>query len=106
MCMESVTAWCWGPLSLLLAYFIITNNSFRHPLQIVISTGQLYGDVLYLGTVAFDYYVYGIDYSRPESYYFYGYFTFLNGIWLVVPTCKPKPWSRTPLDIMNLVTDG
>ncbi|GAW13780.1 hypothetical protein ANO14919_031700 [Xylariales sp. No.14919] len=85
MSMESITAWFWGPLSFVLAYFIVTNNPFRHPLQIIISMGQLYGDVLYYGTCAFDFLVYGIEYSRPEGYYFYGYFIFLNGFWIVIP---------------------
>ncbi|KAJ5225617.1 hypothetical protein N7468_006842 [Penicillium chermesinum] len=85
MCMESVTAWCWGPLTLLLAYFTITDHPFRHPLQIIVSTGQLYGNVLYLGIVAFDASVYGLQYSRPEDYYFYGYFVLLNGFWIVIP---------------------
>ncbi|KAJ5800488.1 Emopamil-binding [Penicillium psychrosexuale] len=85
MSMESVTAWFWGPLSFVLASFIVTENPFRHPLQIIISTGQLYGDVLYYGTCAFDFLVYGVEYSRPEGYYFYGYFVLLNGFWIVIP---------------------
>ncbi|OJI98243.1 hypothetical protein ASPVEDRAFT_25140 [Aspergillus versicolor CBS 583.65] len=83
--MESVTAWGWGPLSLVLAYFIVTDNAFRHPLQIIISLGQLYGNILYYGICAFDFLVYGIEYSRPENYYFYGYFVFLNAFWIVIP---------------------
>ncbi|KAI1341901.1 3-beta-hydroxysteroid-Delta(8),Delta(7)-isomerase [Xylariaceae sp. FL0016] len=85
MVMESVTAWCWGPLSFVLAYFIVVRHPFRHPLQIVISLGQLYGDVLYFGICAFDFLVYGIEYSRPEGYYFYGYFVLMNGFWIVIP---------------------
>lgn len=88
MSMESITAWCWGPLSFLLASFIVTDHPLRHPLQIIISTGQLYGDVLYYGTCAFDFLVYGIEYSRPEGYYFYGYFVLLNGFWIVIPACE------------------
>lgn len=88
MSMESITAWFWGPLSFLLASFIVTDSPFRHPLQIIISTGQLYGDVLYYGTCAFDFLVYGVEYSRPENYYFYGYFVLLNGFWIVIPVCK------------------
>jgi len=85
MSMESITAWCWGPLGFILAAFIVADNPFRHPLQIIISTGQLYGDVLYFGTCAFDFLVYGIEYSRPENYYFYGYFVLLNGFWILIP---------------------
>ncbi|KAI1742685.1 EBDP4, emopamil-binding protein [Xylaria scruposa] len=85
MCMESVTAWCWGPLSFLLAYFIVTDHPFRHPLQIIISTGQLYGNVLYYATFTFNSSVYGVEHSRPEAYYFYGYYVLMNGFWMVIP---------------------
>ncbi|KAI0198773.1 EBDP4, emopamil-binding protein [Astrocystis sublimbata] len=85
MCMESVTAWCWGPLSFLLAYYIVTDHPFRHPLQIIISTGQLYGDVLYYATFTFNSLVHGVEHSRPEAYYFYGYYVLMNGFWIVIP---------------------
>jgi len=86
--MESITAWCWGPLALVMAYLIVKENPYRHPLQIIISTGQLYGDILYFGTCWFDLLTYGIEYSRPENYYYYGYFVLLNGFWIVIPLCK------------------
>lgn len=70
--MESITAWCWAPLSFVLAYFVVTDHPFRHPLQITISTGQLYGDLLYYGTCAFDFLVYGVEYSRLEGITFRG----------------------------------
>ncbi|KAL4779446.1 Emopamil-binding protein [Aspergillus varians] len=85
MSMETITAVFWGPLSFLLVSFIITDNPFRHPLQIIISLGQLYGDVLYYATCAFEYFVYGLEFSRPEGYYFFGYFVFLNAFWIVIP---------------------
>lgn len=38
----------WGPLSLLLAVYLIPSHSpFRHPTQFAVSLGQLYGLVLY-----------------------------------------------------------
>ncbi|KAL2854211.1 Emopamil-binding protein [Aspergillus pseudodeflectus] len=86
MVMEAITAICWGPASFFLAYFIVTENALRHPLQIIISLGQLYGDVLYYGTCAFEFLVYGLEFSRPEGYYFYGYFVFLNAFWIAIPT--------------------
>ncbi|KAL5045857.1 hypothetical protein BDW71DRAFT_182939 [Aspergillus fruticulosus] len=85
MCMEAITALFWGPLSFLLAGFIATDHPLRHPLQIIISLGQLYGDVLYYGTCAFEYLVNGLEFSRPERYYFWGYFMFLNAFWIVIP---------------------
>lgn len=67
---------------------IATNNSFRYPLQAVISVGQLYGDVLYYATSAFDHLILGVSYSRPEAVYFWGYFVFLNAFWIVIPLGK------------------
>ncbi|KAL4800676.1 3-beta-hydroxysteroid-Delta(8),Delta(7)-isomerase [Aspergillus venezuelensis] len=83
--MESITAVFWGPLSFLLVALIIKSHPLRHPLQTIVSLGQLYGDVLYYGTCAFQFMVYGVEYSRPEGYYFWGYFVFLNMFWIVVP---------------------
>lgn len=88
MVMESVTAWAWGPLSFLLASLITLDSPYQHPLQILISTGQLYGDVLYFGIAAFDMIVYGVEYSRPEPYYYYGYYVMLNGFWIVIPSSE------------------
>ncbi|KAF2197851.1 Emopamil-binding protein [Delitschia confertaspora ATCC 74209] len=85
VCMETVTTVLWGPLSLLAAYFIAIDHPARHPLQALISFGQIYGDILYLSTSFFDEAYRETAYSRPEPFYFYGYFIFLNAIWLVIP---------------------
>ncbi len=79
---------CWGPLSFLLAWLITTSSPLRHPFQIIVSLGQIYGDVLYYATSVFDLYYNGLAYSRPERVYFYGYFILLNFIWIVVPGGK------------------
>ena len=60
----------------------------RHPIQIIVSLGQLYGDVLYYGTALFDHYYKGLTYSRPEAYYFWGYYVAINFIWVVIPCSK------------------
>lgn len=83
--METVTAVLWGPLSFVCAWCIIADHPLRHPLQSVISLGQLYGDVLYYGTCMFELSVTGTEYSRPESAYFWGYYVFLNAFWIVIP---------------------
>ncbi|KAL4924202.1 EXPERA domain-containing protein [Aspergillus undulatus] len=83
--METVTAFCWGPIAFLLVVLIIKDHPLRHPLQMIISLGQLYGDVLYYGTCGFEFVVRGVEFSRPERYYFWGYFMFLNAIWIAVP---------------------
>ncbi|KAJ4165099.1 hypothetical protein LMH87_006746 [Akanthomyces muscarius] len=86
VCMETITAACWGPLSFLCAYAVVRGSAWRHPLQSVISLGQLYGDVLYYGTCTYELLVYGNEFSRPEPYYFIGYYVFLNAFWIVIPS--------------------
>ncbi|KAI1846604.1 hypothetical protein JX266_007177 [Neoarthrinium moseri] len=85
VCMETVTAVCWGPLSFIVGWFIINEHPFRHPLQLVVSLGQLYGDVLYYATFFFDEAVFGEIFCRPERYYFWAYFVMMNGFWIVIP---------------------
>ncbi|KAI0402722.1 3-beta-hydroxysteroid-Delta(8),Delta(7)-isomerase [Xylaria palmicola] len=87
VCMETVTAAFWGPLSLACAWCIVAGHPLRHPLQSVVSLGQLYGDVLYYATCALDLVAAGTEYSRPERAYFWGYYVFLNAFWIVIPTC-------------------
>ncbi|RYO81336.1 hypothetical protein DL766_004487 [Monosporascus sp. MC13-8B] len=86
VCMETITAFAWGPLSFLLVYLITTIHPARYFMQTVVSLGQLYGTVLYFGTSLHEDLVRGLEFSRPEGYYFYGYFVFLNTIWIVIPT--------------------
>lgn len=83
--MEAVTSIFWGPLCIFIAHCIATENPLRHALQPLVSLGQIYGDVLYFATCFFEHSVRGIQFGRPESYYFYGYFVFLNVIWMVIP---------------------
>jgi cholestenol delta-isomerase len=85
VCMETVTAVAWGPLSFAVGWLVIKDSPLRHPLQIIVSLGQLYGDVLYYATFFFDESVYGAVYCRPESFYFWAYFVMLNGFWVVIP---------------------
>jgi len=85
LCMETITSVCWGPLSFLVAYLITVGSPLRHPLQALVSLGQIYGDVLYYATSLFDHYHKGLTYYRPEPYYFWFYFVFMNAIWIVIP---------------------
>ncbi|RYP73981.1 hypothetical protein DL771_003292 [Monosporascus sp. 5C6A] len=85
VCMETVTAFAWGPLSFLLVYLITTAHPARHFIQTAVSLGQLYGDVLYYATFLHEDIVRGLEFSRPEGYYFYGYFVLLNAFWIVIP---------------------
>ncbi|KAF2683561.1 EBDP4, emopamil-binding protein [Lentithecium fluviatile CBS 122367] len=85
LCMETITAAFWGPLSFVTAAFITIDHPLRHAFQIVVSLGQLYGDVLYYATCMFDHYILDLSYSRPEAAYFWGYFVFMNSFWIVIP---------------------
>jgi cholestenol delta-isomerase len=85
VCMEAITAICWGPLSFAISWMIITENPLRHAFQPVVSMGQLYGDVLYYAIFFFDESVYGAVYCRPERVYFWAYFVMMNGFWIVIP---------------------
>ncbi|PNS18245.1 hypothetical protein CAC42_7614 [Sphaceloma murrayae] len=85
LCMESVTAFCWGPMCYCVAGMIITDHHLRYPLAAIVSLGQLYGLILYYATSLFDHYLLGIAYSRPEAYYYWGYYVFLNAFWMFIP---------------------
>lgn len=88
LCMESVTAWLWGPLCFLTAVLILRGSAWRYPVQAFVSTGQFYGDFLYYLTNWFGEVWYGVSYSRPEAYYYYGYYVFMNAFWIVIPARK------------------
>lgn len=49
---------------------------------------HLYGDALYYATSLFDHYVHAVSYCRPEGYYFWIYYFFMNFIWIVIPFCE------------------
>ncbi|TAQ89728.1 hypothetical protein B7494_g1930 [Chlorociboria aeruginascens] len=85
LCMETVTAFTWGPLCFIVAIFIATTHPLRHPLQIIVCVGQLYGLILYYATSMFDHYYKNLTYSRPEFLYFWVYYFFMNFIWMVIP---------------------
>jgi len=87
-CAETITVLVWGPLSFLTAVLIANGSPFRHPFQLIVSVGHLYGDVLYLSTSLVDLHVRYVSYSRPEPYYFWFYFMFMNLIWVFVPACE------------------
>ncbi|KAH1593934.1 hypothetical protein KXX34_002601 [Aspergillus fumigatus] len=84
--MEAVTAFCWGPLAFFIAYCIAVQHPLRHALQLIMSTGQVYGDVLYYATSLFDLYFHGVIFCRPERYYFWFYYFFMNFIWIAIPS--------------------
>ncbi|GIL46155.1 hypothetical protein Vafri_3201 [Volvox africanus] len=81
--MEAVTAFAWGPLSFLIVVGVLYRTSWRFSAMILVSLGQLYGDVLYYMTCIYE----GVHkYSRREPLYFYGYFIGANAIWILIPS--------------------
>ncbi|QMW45665.1 hypothetical protein G4B11_009120 [Aspergillus flavus] len=83
--MESITAFAWGPLCYLISWMIVANSPYRHPTQMIVSMGQFYGDVLYYTTSIAEEVYHARSYSRPETYYWWGYFVFLNAFWIFIP---------------------
>jgi cholestenol Delta-isomerase len=79
--MEAITAFAWGPLCPVAVYGMFTGKPWRYLLMVIISVGQIYGDIMYYGTC----YLEGFQHSRPEPLYFWCYFVLLNAIWIVVP---------------------
>ncbi|XP_053704532.1 3-beta-hydroxysteroid-Delta(8),Delta(7)-isomerase [Synchiropus splendidus] len=82
ICMETVTACLWGPLSCWIVFAFLTNQSYRFVLQLVVSLGQLYGAVLYFFTEHRD----GYSHSQlGHPVFFWFYFVFMNSLWIVIP---------------------
>ncbi|KAJ9087150.1 hypothetical protein DSO57_1036095 [Entomophthora muscae] len=79
--METLTAFLWGPLSFIIAYQIFNDDPKRHLGIVVVSAGQIYGDILYYMTTLYE----GAPHSRPEPYYFWCYFVLMNAFWIVIP---------------------
>ncbi|KAJ3009967.1 hypothetical protein HKX48_007648 [Thoreauomyces humboldtii] len=80
--MESVTAFVWGPLSFLTAYLIFTDSPASPIFEFLVSTGQLYGDVLYYATTLFE----GSPHCSPTTFHFWFYFVGMNAPWIVIPS--------------------
>lgn len=80
--METITACLWGPLSLWVVIAFLRQQPLRFVLQLVISVGQLYGDVLYFLMEQSEGFQHA-EFGHPL--YFWFYFVFMNGIWLIVP---------------------
>ncbi|TQS34476.1 hypothetical protein Golomagni_05138 [Golovinomyces magnicellulatus] len=85
VCMETVTACLWGPLSFVCAYMIVTDHISRHSVQLTISLGQLYGLALYYATCAFEELAHGVILSHPARIYYWAYYVTCNAFWLFIP---------------------
>eukprot|EP00887_Chlorella_sp_A99_P001896 scaffold18.g1896.t1 len=79
--MEAVTAFAWGPLCWVAVAGIFSAAAWRYSLMMIVSLGQIYGDVLYYVTC----YLEGFVHSRPEALYFWFYFVVINSFWIIIP---------------------
>ncbi|KAF9282355.1 hypothetical protein BGZ68_006049 [Mortierella alpina] len=80
--MERITAFAWGPLAFYTAYAMYNNLPSRYICQVIISLGQIYGDVLYYMTTIVE----GSPHCDPHPYYYYFYFGFFNAFWIIIPS--------------------
>jgi cholestenol Delta-isomerase len=58
---------------------------------------------LYFATTIFDDVYSDKIYYRPEPFYFWVYFAFMNGFWLIVPGCTMSTVPHKPLGLLSLV---
>lgn len=82
VCMETVTAWLWGPFSFWTVFAFLTNKPYRFVLQLIVSLGQLYGAVLYFYTEHRNGYAHS---ELGHPIYFWFYFVFMNMLWIIIP---------------------
>ncbi|KAL7784516.1 Emopamil-binding protein [Trichoderma afarasin] len=85
VCVETITVFAWGPLSLIALLCICTNHPSRHLFQIVVCVAHLYGVALYYATNWAEQRFHGVSYSRPEFLYFWIYYVGFNAPWAIVP---------------------
>jgi len=79
---EGVTACVAGPLCFVLIFAIAYKRPWRHALQLVLCTMQLYGLGLYFLIEHYDNYTH-VNTKSIKCYYFY--YWFFNLLWLFVP---------------------
>ncbi|XP_053227212.1 3-beta-hydroxysteroid-Delta(8),Delta(7)-isomerase [Podarcis raffonei] len=83
VCVETITAFAWGPLSIWTVIAFLSDQPHRFVLQLIVSLGQLYGDVLYFSTEYFE----GFSHSEiGHPIYFWFYFVFMNALWIIIPS--------------------
>ncbi|KAI8906875.1 Emopamil binding protein-domain-containing protein [Gorgonomyces haynaldii] len=99
--MESITAFVWGPICFCICYLILNDSPKRHILQVVVSMGQLYGDVLYYLTTLVE----GAPHTVDHPFYFWFYFVFLNAFWIVIPLVIIYSSGSIVLEALELVED-
>jgi len=81
LAIESITTLTWGPLSLLSAYFIYHKHPAEYIFAFLVSTGHLYGAVLYYFSALAE----GAPHCSPDPISFWLYFVGFNAPWIFAP---------------------
>ena len=79
--MEWITAVIVGPLCVLLVYAIVTDRPWRHALQVIVCTAQVYG----LTWFAVHPFFYHLPVASEDPFLFYFFFVGLNAPWGIFP---------------------
>ncbi|XP_072174586.1 3-beta-hydroxysteroid-Delta(8),Delta(7)-isomerase-like [Diadema setosum] len=82
VCVETVTAWLEGPVCFFIIYAYLNRFPSRYLLQLLVSTGQLYGTIIFFMTEYRDKLIH-CKYGHPL--YFWFYFMTMNIPWIIVP---------------------
>ncbi|XP_077996993.1 3-beta-hydroxysteroid-Delta(8),Delta(7)-isomerase-like [Glandiceps talaboti] len=82
VCMETITAFVEGPGCFLVVYATLKRKPYRYIVQMLVSTGQCYGCILYFVTEYRDGFIHS---EMWHPLYFWFYFVFLNFFWILVP---------------------
>uniref|UniRef100_A0A8C6XLV9 EXPERA domain-containing protein n=1 Tax=Naja naja TaxID=35670 RepID=A0A8C6XLV9_NAJNA len=84
ICIENITAWLWGPLSLWTVVAFLSRQSHRYVLMQMLMQSfksQLYGAILYYYTEYRDGFRHG---EMWHPLYFWFYFVFMNTLWIII----------------------
>ncbi|XP_054752120.1 3-beta-hydroxysteroid-Delta(8),Delta(7)-isomerase-like [Lytechinus pictus] len=82
VCVESVTAWLEGPACFLIILAYLRRSPSRYLLQLLVSTGQLYGTIIFFMTEYRD----GLAHCKyGDPLYFWVYFISFNVPWVIIP---------------------
>ncbi|KAI1144023.1 EBP-domain-containing protein [Hypoxylon sp. FL0543] len=95
LCIESITAFVWGPLCFANAISIVRGSPSRYALRIIMCMAHLYGVALYYSTTLCETYFTGRSHSRPEFLYFWVYMVGFNLPWAIIPAILLYDSART-----------
>ncbi|KOS18778.1 3-beta-hydroxysteroid-Delta(8) [Escovopsis weberi] len=82
---EAITVVVWGSLSVITVFAIIARSPARHMLQVIICVAHIYGLTLYFVTHLAEKHLRGIEYYRPEAFYYWAYCVGANLPWYFAP---------------------